>query len=101
MPNQLHCRGKSLISALAPSGQWLLFSSNIETPNQQELYLVKPNGILAFSASHSSANEVWPQFSPDGKYITFSSNKTGTSQVYIMDFKPRATCPDDAPTVDS
>lgn len=32
------------------------------------------------------SNEQWPRFSPDGRWLAFTSDRTGTSQVYIQRF---------------
>lgn len=84
-----------------PKDQWILFSSNIETPNQRELYIVKPDGKCLQRLTYSHDNELYGEFSSDGRYITFASGKVGSRQVYIMEFKPRSSCPDEKPDLDS
>jgi len=39
-----------------------------------------------FEFQKEKANEQWPRFSPDGRWLAFSSNRTGTDQVYIKRF---------------
>jgi TolB protein len=36
--------------------------------------------------THASGNDNFPSWSPDGRYIAFSSTRSGGSQIYIMLF---------------
>ena len=38
----------------------------------------------------SSADETLAQFSPDGRYVVYSSNESGNYQIYVRDFPPSA-----------
>jgi hypothetical protein len=39
-----------------------------------------------FSVLQSSANENFPQVSPDGKWLTYQSNETGRAEIYVKQF---------------
>jgi Tol biopolymer transport system component len=39
---------------------------------------------------HTKANENYPQFSPDGKWIAYQSDESGQPQVYVQPFPPGA-----------
>jgi dipeptidyl aminopeptidase/acylaminoacyl peptidase len=43
----------------------------------------KPYPLLA-----TPATEYWPAFSPDGKWIAYSSTESGESELYVMQFPP-------------
>jgi Tol biopolymer transport system component len=43
----------------------------------------KPYALLA-----TPATEYWPAFSPDGKWIAYSSTESGESELYVMQFPP-------------
>lgn len=76
-----------------PTKDWILFSNNDSTlNNQQDLFIVRPDGSCKQQLTFSESEELWAQFSPDGSRIVFSSNKSGPFQVFIMDFLPAQTC---------
>jgi C-terminal processing protease CtpA/Prc/Tol biopolymer transport system component len=64
--------------AISPDGE------NICFVYQYDLWTVNFNGGIAHRLTSTEANESGPVFSPDGKYIAYSSNKTGIYSVYII-----------------
>ena len=49
-----------------------------------DLYSVKRNGGDAKRLTSHSGLELFPKFSPDGKWLAFSAEYSGTRQVYVM-----------------
>jgi hypothetical protein len=39
-----------------------------------------------FPVAHSSGNENWGTFSPDGKWVAYSSDETGRAEIYAVSF---------------
>jgi Tol biopolymer transport system component len=39
---------------------------------------------------HTPADELFPTFSPDGHWIAYQSNESGTNEVYVRPFPPRS-----------
>lgn len=76
-----------------PDGQKIVFSSNGEDANNFELYSINGDGSCRQRLTYSLGDDSFPAFSPDGKSIVFSSTRTGTKQLYLMDFRPPSTCP--------
>lgn len=76
-----------------PDGQKIVFSSNAEDENNFELYSINGDGSCRQRLTYSLGDDSLPAFSPDGKSIVFSSTRTGTKQLYLMDFRPPSTCP--------
>ena len=75
-------------------GDHVLFSSNRDDLHNFEIYLVKKDGSCLQRLTYKWGNERQPAISPDGKTILFTSDRSGTRQLYLMDFKPPTTCPE-------
>jgi TolB protein len=62
-----------------------------------EIFIVDPDTGDAFNVSRSPQSEVViPCWSPDGRYIAFSSTRTGSSKIFVMNangFNQRALTP--------
>ena len=75
---------------LSPDGRWLLFETWMETGDQGDLWLLplegprEPRPWLKTSSVESSA-----AFSPDGRYVAYSSDQSGRDEVYVMPFLDR------------
>ncbi len=64
--------------AISPNGEKVCFVY------QNDLWSINYNGGIAHRLTSTDANESGPVYSPDGKYIAYSSNKTGLYGVYII-----------------
>lgn len=49
-----------------------------------EVFVMEPDGSGAVNLTRHPAFDGWPSWSPDGKRILFSSNRSGTIGVYVM-----------------
>ncbi len=59
-------------------GEQVVFNS------EGDLWTVPAAGGIAHRLTSHPANEMWPNFSPDGKWIAFTADYQGNSDVYIM-----------------
>lgn len=50
-----------------------------------EIYTVCPDGSLMTNLTGLISSDTDPAWSPDGKRIAFTSNRDGSSQIYVMD----------------
>jgi len=64
----------------SPSGDRIVFSCR---RGKNQICMVKPDGSALIQLTENGNNED-PSFSPDGRYITFSSDREGTKGIYIM-----------------
>ena len=77
---------------LSPDGEWILYSvSQIDTKedkSQSHLWMAKWDGSAHIQLTYGKEGASSPKFSPDGKYISFTSSRPGPakgSQVWVMD----------------
>lgn len=49
-----------------------------------DLYLEDKNGGVARKITSSEGYEIFPRFSPDGKFIAFSGEYDGNREVYVI-----------------
>jgi dipeptidyl aminopeptidase/acylaminoacyl peptidase len=77
---------------LSPDGEWILYSvSQIdikEDKSQSHLWMAKWDGSARIQLTYGKEGASSPKFSPDGKYISFTSSRPGPakgSQVWVMD----------------
>lgn len=76
--------------AWAPDGSAIVFASGFRTPENEELYVVRPDGgslrRLTRTAGdvHRSGDDSTPAWSPDGRRIVFASNRAGLLDIWTM-----------------
>lgn len=77
-----------------PSGQRIIFSSNLEDERGRnfELYAINVDGTGLERITFNETFDGFPMFSPDGRKLVFCSNrnaaKTGDTNVFIADWVP-------------
>ncbi len=75
---------------LLAQSEWRLFrfpaiyDSQIVFTYAGDLYTVSVNGGIARKLTSHAGYEMFPRFSPDGKYIAFTAQYDGNTEVYIM-----------------
>ena len=63
---------------VSPDGRWLVLANLRE--RQEDLFVMKTDGTELSRVTDDPARDRSPRFSPDGKTLTFFSNKTGPYQ---------------------
>jgi TolB protein len=70
--------------AWSPDGRWLAFHWKPHLGISYDIYLAEVStGKINQLTSGAGSNES-PSWSPDGRHIAFQSNRTGSTQIYIM-----------------
>src|SRR5688572_27505897 len=79
---------------IAPDGEWSLYTvsqlDSVSDRSESDLYLARWDGSKTLRLTYSPEGEASPRFSPDGKYISYTSSRgiTPTSrgaQVFLLD----------------
>ncbi len=66
--------------AWSPNGDKIVFTGRI---GKNQIFIINPDGTGLTQLTTEGNNED-PSFSPDGRYITFCSDRDGTKGIYIM-----------------
>jgi Tol biopolymer transport system component len=76
------------LTTISPDGNLMAgYIWDPETETDWDLWIAPTDGSAAVhSFMAEDTHEFWPQFSPDGKWIAFVSNRTGSREVYIKRF---------------
>ena len=91
---------ESFAPFFAPSGDRVLFSSNVGDPARREfdIWGINLDGSGLEQITYAPGFDGFPIFSPDGKYLAFSSNRasppgTYASNVFVAEWIERAPQP--------
>lgn len=75
---------------VSPDGKWVVFSAvdvNLEENTRKPyLWIVPAEGGEAHRLTSSQSTEDRPRFAPDGKRLIYTSNASGSSQIWMADF---------------
>jgi len=75
--------GRDFDPDIDATGKWLTFAStrNSESP---DVFLKRVDGTAITQLTNDPADDVQPRFSPDGRRITFASNRAGNWDIWLM-----------------
>ncbi len=75
-----------------PNQSWIIFSSNMEQVDNFDFYAIRPDGTCLKRLTYTLDSEFNPSFHPKGTSLIFTSNLSGLSQIFEMDFvEPQCT----------
>jgi TolB protein len=74
-----------------------VFSSNRGDGVHFNLYTLDLAGQCLKRLTDSPNDEILPAFSPDGKKLLFTSNRSGKNQIYLIDYISPLACLDELP----
>ncbi len=65
----------------SPGGEWLTYYS---TGKKQDLFVIRTDGTGQRQLTDDAHRDLWPRWSPDGQRIAFTSNRTGSSEIWAI-----------------
>ncbi len=65
----------------SPKGEWLAYSS---AGKKQDLFIVRPDGTGQRQLTDDVHLDRWPRWSPNGQQIAFTSNRTGSLEIWTI-----------------
>jgi Tol biopolymer transport system component len=68
----------------SPDGSLIAFNARPAGAADMDIYVVSSRGGSVRRLTTSTGNDVLPAWSPNGTQLVFLSNRTGTSQVWVM-----------------
>lgn len=78
-----HMSVTGIFPDFSPDGSKIVFCAGAST-FARDIYVVNSDGSDLTRLTSGVGNNVYPAFSPNGRKIVFTSNRTGTSQVWLM-----------------
>jgi serine/threonine-protein kinase len=70
----------------SPDGHWLILRRVVTDPGNGDIYGARVGDTALVPLVASPAREVDPALSPDGKWLAYSSDESGTFEVYVRPF---------------
>ena len=67
------------------TGEFLLYYVPDPTSGT-DLWVLPLDTRVPFVFLRTEANELWGQFSPDGRWVAYQSNETGRYEIYVRPF---------------
>lgn len=65
-----------------PPGSVVFYSAR---DGNLEIYLMNADGSGQRRITDDPGEDVWPDLSPNGRYVAFASNRTGNREIFVMD----------------
>jgi serine/threonine-protein kinase len=67
-------------------GRWILLRRSLSEPGGGDIYAMKAGDSTLVPLLTTSAQETAPALSPDGRWLAYSSDESGTQEVYVRPF---------------
>jgi eukaryotic-like serine/threonine-protein kinase len=71
--------------SFAPDGR-LIFSADVPGHGRDVHALAMDGSVAVESILHSTANDLWAEVSPDGRWIAYDSDESGQFEVYVRPY---------------
>lgn len=72
------------VHGAGPPASVVFYSSRASAPG---IYSMNPDGTDEQRLFDAAGTEVWPDISPNGRHLVYTSNSTGNNEIYVMDLR--------------
>ena len=69
----------------SPNGDWVAFSGRANPKDRMDIFLVDVAGSRLIQLTHGEGSNEDPAWSPDGRFLAFTSTRAGRRQIFLMD----------------
>src|SRR5215218_6541045 len=73
----------------SPDGKWIAYTirtmDSVKDKQNTDIWMVSRDGTQNVQLTNSSEGGGNPQWSPDGKYLSFTASRQGSSQIWVLD----------------
>ena len=83
-PRKITDVGASYFHGWSPDGKTMVFAGPRGQPQNWDIYAISSDGGQEKRLTTTDGREDGPEFSPDGQYIYFNSDRTGKMQIWRM-----------------
>jgi serine/threonine-protein kinase len=84
---QLRRTGNVFNAGWSPDGKWLIFMTDIAAPGAGDILAMRPGVDTApIPVVATAFTEISPTLSPNGRWLAYSSNESGKSEIYVVPF---------------
>ena len=81
---QLTFGGENAEAYFSSDGKRLIFQSKRDEHKCDQIYTMNIDGSMVQKVSNGIGSNESPSYSPDGRYITYTSNRGNKTDIYIM-----------------
>jgi len=72
--------------AFSQDGMWTVYTTGFPKAGSGDLYAQRAGSDSTIALATTPANEMSPALSPDGRWLAYVSNESGTHEVYVCPF---------------
>jgi TolB protein len=69
----------------SPTGEWIVFAGRIDRKGGMDIFLTDITGLRIRRITKNAGSNEDPSWSPDGRFIAFTSTRNGRNQIFVMD----------------